>query len=184
MDVVNTLYFEDLRDVVLVGWSYGGMIVAGASDRAPERIGHLVYLDSDVPRDGDTSSPPDSHARLRELADVYGDGWRVPPDVTRAPELLLRDLPDQQRAWIAARFVPQPARTWTEPIRLAGRAAKVPTAYIRCTTGYDPADVDTMRQDERIRSEPGWRYVELAETHAAPFSAPLALASLLLELAG
>src|SRR6476619_3993473 len=53
-DVVNVLTYEDLRDVILVGWSYGGTIVAGAADRAPDRIRHVVYLDSDIPRDGDT----------------------------------------------------------------------------------------------------------------------------------
>jgi pimeloyl-ACP methyl ester carboxylesterase len=91
-DVVNVLRYEDLTGVVLVGWSYGGMIVAGAADRAPERIAHLVYLDSDVPRDGETSSPLSSHARLEELARIHDDGWRVPPAVTRAVSLLRRAL--------------------------------------------------------------------------------------------
>ena len=77
-DVVNVLRYEDLTGVVLVGWSYGGMIVAGAAERAPERIGHLVYLDSDVPRDGDTSAPPSQHAAREALARDHGDGWRVP----------------------------------------------------------------------------------------------------------
>jgi hypothetical protein len=102
----------------------------------------------------------------------------------RAPDLLLRDLPAEQSAWIAARFTSQPVRTWAEPIQLTGAAAGVPTTYIRCTVGYDPADIDTMRQDERIRSEPTWRYVELTETHAAHFGAPRTLADLLLDLAG
>jgi len=181
-DVVNVLRYHDLRDVVLVGWSYGGMIVAGAADRMPERIGHLVYLDSDVPRDGDTSSPPSSHARLRELARLHGDGWRVPPEHTPASPLLLTGLPAEQRAWIAERFAAHPVRTWTEPIRLTGAAASVPTTYIRCTADYDPTDADTQRQDARIRTEPTWRYVEIPERHAAPFTAPRAVADLLLEV--
>src|SRR5215203_1355701 len=82
-DIVNLLHYEDLRDVVLVGWSYGGMVVAGTADRAPERIAHVVYFDSDVPRDGDTSAPPSSHAEREALAHAHGDGWRVPPAVTR-----------------------------------------------------------------------------------------------------
>ncbi len=69
-DIVNVLHFEDLTDVVLVGWSYGGMIVAGAADRAPERVGHVVYFDSDVPRDGDTSAPHSTHA--------FRQKWRTP----------------------------------------------------------------------------------------------------------
>ena len=64
---------------MLVGWSYGGTIVAGAADLAPERIGHLVYFDSDVPRDGDTSAPRSAHARRLELAQQYGDGCASHP---------------------------------------------------------------------------------------------------------
>jgi pimeloyl-ACP methyl ester carboxylesterase len=61
-DVVNVMHYEDLTGVVLVGWSYGGMVVAGVADRVPERIAHVVYFDSDVPRDGETSVPPGGHA--------------------------------------------------------------------------------------------------------------------------
>jgi pimeloyl-ACP methyl ester carboxylesterase len=180
-DVVNVLRYEDLSGVVLVGWSYGGMVVAGVADRVPERIAHVVYLDSDVPRDADTSAPPSQIAAREELARAHGDGWRVPPEVTRAEPLLLGELQEEQRRWIAARFTPHPLKTWTQPIRLTGAAAAIPTSYIRCTIGYDPNDEDTRRQDERIRSEPTWRYRELAESHAAPFTAPRAVAGLLLE---
>jgi pimeloyl-ACP methyl ester carboxylesterase len=181
-DVVNVLRYEDLTDVVLVGWSYGGMVVAGAADRASERVGHVVYFDSDVPRDGDTSVPPGALAQREDLARVHGDGWRIPPDVLGMEEFLLAALPEERRHWIAARLTPHPLQTWTQPIRLTGAADAIPTTYIRCTVGYDPTDEDTRRQDERIRSEPTWRYRELAESHAAPFTAPRAVADLLLEV--
>src|SRR6185295_9033166 len=44
-DVVNVLEYEDLRDVILVGHSYGGMVITGVADRATDRIGHIVFLD-------------------------------------------------------------------------------------------------------------------------------------------
>jgi len=182
-DIANVLRYEDLTGVILVGWSYGGMVVAGVADRLPERVGHLVYLDSDVPRDGDTSVPPGNHARLEALARQHGEGWRVPPGQTRAFTLLLADLPDEQATWVAARFAPHPLVTWTRPIRLAGAAAALPTTYVRCTVGYDPDDEDTRRQDERIRAEHGWRYRELVETHAAPLTAPGAVAAVLVDIA-
>ncbi|HEX6509692.1 MAG TPA: alpha/beta fold hydrolase [Chloroflexota bacterium] len=181
-DVVNVLHYEDLTGVVLVGWSYGGMIIAGATDRVPERVAHVVYLDSDVPRDGDTSAPLSAHARLEALARIHGDGWRVPPEVTSAESRLLSDLSEERRRWIAARFAPHPVKTWLQPIRLSGRAATILTTYIRCTVGYDPTDEDTARQDARIRSEPHWRYWELPASHSAPFSAPYDLAQLLLKI--
>ena len=182
-DVVNVLEYEDLTGVVLVGWSYGGMVVAGVADRVPERIAHLVYLDSDVPRDGDTSVPPGGHSARVSLAREHGDGWRVPIEVTRAEALLLDGLPPEQQAWIGERFAPHLLRTWTEPIHLAGAAAAIPTTYVRCLADYDPGDEDTRRQDERIRGEPAWRYRETPHGHNIPFSAPRALAELLLEVA-
>jgi pimeloyl-ACP methyl ester carboxylesterase len=180
-DVVNLLHYEDLTGVVLVGWSYGGMVVAGVADQAPERIAHIVYFDSDVPRDGDMSVPPSLHAAREELARAHGDGWRVPPAVTGVEAVLLAELPEERRRWIVPRLAPHLLKTWTQPIQLSGTAAMIPTTYIRCMVGYDPDDEDTQRQDQRIRSEPGWRYRELAESHAAPLTAPRAVANLLLE---
>ena len=51
-DVVNTILFEDLHDIVLTGHSYGGMVITGVMDRVPERIKHVVFLDAAVPEDG------------------------------------------------------------------------------------------------------------------------------------
>src|SRR5579862_5230855 len=42
-DVVSLLFHWDLHDVVLVGHSYGGMVITGVADRATDRIGKLVY---------------------------------------------------------------------------------------------------------------------------------------------
>ncbi|HEX5166554.1 MAG TPA: alpha/beta hydrolase [Thermomicrobiales bacterium] len=185
-DIVNVMTYEDLRDVVLVGWSYGGMAVAGVADRLPERVVHVVYLDSDIPRDGDTSVPPSRHAAREELARAF-DGWRVPLgiDVDTTPPVAAwatwLELPREMRAWIAERIVPHPLKTWTQPIRLTGAAASIPTTYIRCTIGHDPTDEDTARQDDRIRSEPTWRYREIAESHLCPWTAPGAVVELLVE---
>ena len=102
-DVVNLLHYEDLTGVILVGWSYGGMVVAGVADRVPERIAHVVYFDSDVPRDGDTSVPPGQHAAREELARAHGDGWRVPPAVDARGGRCWRNCRRRRRRWIAAR---------------------------------------------------------------------------------
>jgi hypothetical protein len=155
------------------------MVVAGAADRAPEPVAHVVYLDADVPRDGDTSVPPSRHAAREELARAHGDGWCVPLIV--APDDLPGEVPAETRRWIAERFTPHLLKTWTQPIRLSGAAAAIPTTYVRCTVGYDPTDEDTRRQDERSRSEPSWRYRELAASHAAPRTVPRAVADLLLD---
>jgi pimeloyl-ACP methyl ester carboxylesterase len=77
-DVVSVLEYEDLREVVLVGHSYGGMVITGAADRVPEQVAQLVYLDAEVPGDGQSEYdllPPDERARLPIIG--QGEGGRV-----------------------------------------------------------------------------------------------------------
>src|ERR1700752_5030711 len=51
-DILNVIKYEDLRDIVLLGHSYGGMVATGVADRARERVPHLIYPDAFVPQDG------------------------------------------------------------------------------------------------------------------------------------
>ena len=53
-DVINTMLYENLRDVTLVGHSYGGMVITGVADRIPDRLAHLAYVDAFVPEDGES----------------------------------------------------------------------------------------------------------------------------------
>ena len=76
------LRYEDLTDVVLVGWSYGGMVVAGVADRVPERIAQVVYLDSDVPQRRRHERPAEPPRRAGGAGPRPGDGWRVPPAIS------------------------------------------------------------------------------------------------------
>jgi pimeloyl-ACP methyl ester carboxylesterase len=51
-DVLGVLKFENLRNVVLIGHSYGGVVATGVADWAPEQIAQIIYLDAFVPKDG------------------------------------------------------------------------------------------------------------------------------------
>ena len=55
-DVYNAIWYEDLTDIILVGHSYGGMVVTGVADRMFDRIQHLLYLDAFLPADGQSLS--------------------------------------------------------------------------------------------------------------------------------
>ena len=142
-----------------------------------ERVAQIIYLDADVPRDGDTSSPPSVHAEKEAQARAHGDGWRYPPPFGTD------DLPADTRQWLWARHTPDLLKTPILPIRLTGAGAAIPTTYVRCTIGYDPASAINQREDARIRSEPTWHYRELAASHAAPLTHPREVADLLHELA-
>ena len=173
-DVVGTLEMEDLRDVVLVGHSYGGMVATGVADRAGERIRHLVYLDAFVPRDGQCLldlQTPAHRARIEALAKAEGQGWLVPPQAP-PPDTAPEDI-----AWMMPRRFGQPMATFTTPLRLARGEFAGPRTYIFCTRA-GPAD--SFRQfSVRAKADPGWSYRELDASHNPHITIPDALMGLL-----
>jgi pimeloyl-ACP methyl ester carboxylesterase len=81
-DLLNVIKYEGLREIVLVGHSYGGMVATGVADRMRDLIEQLIYLDAFVPQDGQALFaliPLDSSHRMLESVSA-GDGWRAPPN--------------------------------------------------------------------------------------------------------
>lgn len=177
-DVVNTLFYEDLRHVILVGHSYGGMVATGVADRATDRVKKVIYLDAFVPRDGQSlndltlrpaGAPPDAPSGGPPAA----EGWLVPPMPPSA------DATPEDTAWLAPRRCPQPRKTFEEPVRLTGAVDSLPRVYIYCLQ-IRPGDVFGQFA-ARARSEPGWQYEEIDATHSPNVTAPDALAAILLR---
>ena len=153
-DVVNHVLYEDLRDIVLLGFSYGGMVVSGALEHVGDRVRELVFLDAFVPDDGDSLLTLNG-APARRAAEV-GEEWLV----TAPPRRF--DDPDEE-AFAAPRRTPQPVATFTEAVHLAQPLEAFPfgRTYIRATVeepGLPTAAFD--RAAERARSSPDWRYRE------------------------
>ena len=91
LDVENVIRYERLEEVLLVGYSYAGLVISGVAERVPESIGRLVYLDALVPRDGESCADLVGRARAGffvRAAKQRGDGWRVPAR---------RDVPEAER---------------------------------------------------------------------------------------
>ena len=177
LDVVNTVLYEDLDDIVLLGFSYGGMVVTGALERIGGRVREIVYLDAFVPADGDTVAgltggalgPPDP-------GNGIGTPWSVPATV--------REFEDPAvGAWSNPRRSPHPVATLVEPVRLAVPLDEQPfgRTYIRATA--DPAGTWFDAPARHARESPAWRYHEIATTHMIPENRPAELAALLAELA-
>ena len=171
-DVLGTLACERLKDVVLVGHSYGGMVVTGVADRAPERISTLVYLDAFVPQHG------------QALMDLLGAERRASFSTASAPVPPLppqaQGMTDAQEiAWLDGRRDPQPFRTFTQPISLEDRY-NGQRAYVFCT-GYSPSSFVTFA--ERARNDRAWRYHELPTHHYPHISLPRETAGVLLNYA-
>jgi pimeloyl-ACP methyl ester carboxylesterase len=186
-DVVNLLEYEDLHDVILVGWSYGGRIITGVAEQVPERLAQLVYLDAAVPADGESGYTgfTDEGIGFEYRAGVEA-GWPgyevVHAGVEEFIRALTKDPADAE--WLLAKLGPQPMATQSQPIQLGNpAAAALPRAFILCTEGKGTAAEDPfVGFVEGLRSDPGWRVVELADNHLAPVNAPQATAEALLSL--
>jgi len=174
-DILNVIRFEDLRDIVLIGHSYGGMVATGVADRARDRMRQLIYLDAFVPSDGQSLLDLNEPARQRmQDAAKSGDGWRVPPNPT-PPDTSQADI-----EWLAARRVPHPIRCFEMPLKLRHGEPSLPRSYIYATRAT-PAD--TFRPfAERAKSEAGWRYFEIDASHSPHVTAPEALMALLQKI--
>jgi pimeloyl-ACP methyl ester carboxylesterase len=181
-DVVSHIETEELGGVVLVGHSYGGLIITGAADRldGTGRIARLVYLDALAPVDGsrwsDFNTPAAAEAR-HASAQKAGGLFMPPPD---AAVFGLTDPADI--AWANRRLRPHPYGCYLSTLRLpnlaAGRgAAALPRTYIDCT---EPLYSDFNGLKARLKADPAWKYVEIRTGHNAMVSAPEELTTLLL----
>ncbi len=182
-DIVATIEFEDLSDVVLCGASYGGMAVTGAADRIPTRVAQIIYIDALVPLDGQSGAdllPAEFAEAVRNTGDAQGHGWVSIPPMILPPEGMIAE--SLHRGYVA-RLRPQPAASFTEPLALSGEADRLPRAFVRCTQRTFEIDSDPIESiAERARTN-GWPYRELDAPHDPHLFDPVATAAVLLELA-
>lgn len=168
-DVVNEIKWKDLEGLVLVGHSYGGMVITGVAERILERIAAIVYLDAFLPGDGQSVST---------LIDRPTDSW--PEHV--APPLSAADfhVNAQDEAWVNSKMTPQPIKCFTEALRVSGAYEKIHTkAYIRALD-FPSAPFDAALQ--RCRANPTWRTFEMKCGHDAMIDQPAELTSILEQL--
>jgi len=148
-DVVNLLRFEDLHDVYLVGHSYGGMVITGVADRAPERIGNVVYLDAAFPMTG------------QSLVDVAGEMMAATRELSRTIDgvelvLFADELPygyygvtdPEQIAWMAPKLTPHPFACFAQKLELQdeARVRALPQSFIVCAENMPEEFHDALRE--------------------------------------
>ena len=179
-DIVKLLHFEDLREVILVGHSYGGMVITGAADRAIDRIGHLVYLDAATPKNG------------QSLVDVAGPfilAARQAGRVVDGTELCLFPGTDplhfygvtkpEQIEWMRPRLTPHPWKCFDQPLRLVNEASlwQIPQSHIVCTATLPGRDV------ERLKAISNGRFWDIDTGHDLMITEPEWVAETLLRVA-
>jgi pimeloyl-ACP methyl ester carboxylesterase len=175
-DIVNHVLHEDLRDIVLVGFSYGGFVVTGSLEHLADRVRHLTFLDAFVPKNGESVLAHIGRGGRTPIQ--LGESWLMPP-----PE---RQFDDPEEAkWTAARRVPHPVGCFTEPVYLSQPLEDFAfgRTYIKATLSPE-SDVGAdafWRAARHAKESNAWNYREIETTHMVTSNRPNEIATLLLE---
>lgn len=162
-DVTGLLAAEDIRDAVLVGHSYGGMVITGAADRMPSRVDSLVYLDAMVPTDGDSCWTLVTDRERQWYVDVDETGYGTRP------------LP-----FFDPRAAPHPIASLLQPLRLTGDLSQIRRRTYVYAAGW-PTDSPFTPFYERFRDDPEWTVHALNSGHNLMRDAPADLLRILHE---
>jgi pimeloyl-ACP methyl ester carboxylesterase len=182
-DVVRVIDSEGLRDVVLVGHSYGGMVITGVAEAEHARVAHLVYVDAFVPNDGQSVMellPEALGITLRNQARAEGDGWRLSGSARQLDLWGLRNGP--AREFVSSRLCDFSIKCFEQSLSLPrNRAATLGRTYVACVGDGYPARAVFDPFAGRARRE-GWRYHELPTGHDCHVEMPEAFSRLLVDL--
>jgi pimeloyl-ACP methyl ester carboxylesterase len=168
-DVVNEIKWKDLDGLVLVGHSYGGMVITGVAERMRERIAAIVYLDAFLPKDG------------QSLYSLRGPAAAPLPEHVAAPiPAATFRVNAKDAAWVDSKMTPHPVKCFTEALRVSGAYLTIPQKiYIRASdfpsTSFDAAF-------DRCRTDRTWRTIEMKCGHDIMIDQPAELAAILEQL--
>jgi len=170
-DVIGVIDDADLSDIILVGNSYGGMVITGVADRVPEKVASLVYLDAFVPENGQSCLsllPPEAH-----LATMPGEDWLVAP-IPSASFGFKR--PEMIALW-EAKSAPHPLATLTQPVQLTGGIGRGKQKMF--ILGTEPARFTQFY--DKVKNDPGWTVHTLPCTTFMQLEMPDELTTILLK---
>lgn len=187
-DVTSVLENHNLQNIILVGHSYGGMVITGVADAMKNRIQHMVYLDAVLPTNGQSLLTQGQSINAEELKrfEVYMVSQSDDGGISmRAPSAIgfgLKDHQIEMLQWVEEQLTSHPIKTWTDPIKLLnGGGEGLKSTYIYCT---NPAMTGASfgYHADRLKGKPNWQVKELSTGHDAMITAPDELTNLLLNL--
>jgi len=172
-DIVSVIRYERLENIVLVGHSYGGMVVTGVADSIPDKIASLVYLDAFLPGDNQSLHdllPPENAQAQRDSAHERND-LSVPP--ISAADFQVNEA---DRSWVDSLCTPQPLGTLTQRLRITGALERISArTYVLATAGGAPF----RRFRDSVAMDPRWTTHELPCGHDVMIDLPDETAALL-----
>lgn len=183
-DVVNTLEFEDLADVVLVGHSQGGTVLPGVAHTVPERVRSLVFVDAVLLRSGETIAATSGFVTDEQcrtlLAEVRRGVAPITMDVREQQRAIMNDLdPSTDRTcveWMLERLTDVPTLIMAKPVEVGIDAIRHPACFVACSRTPLP-------QFRAVAESLGWPIHDIDSDHALMVTHPEATARLLTEIA-
>lgn len=171
-DVANLIKWEDLNGVVLVGHSYGGMVLSAAAELVPQSaIRSIVYLDAMYLDDGESvfDAAPEFEAQVGDADEIPS-----PPPAFFGYDGALADF-------MARTETPQPVGTFSEKLKLTGARERIPLkTFVWALKSGIPAFKDYY---ERLKADPSWRTETMKTRHNMMLEAPKETAAVLLRAA-
>lgn len=165
LDVVNTILYEDLHDVILIGHSFGGAVITGVADSIPERIKQLIYLDAIVPNDGES------------VLSSRNDGTRGPEHESTDGYVVPRWVKDNDPL---PHDVPQSLKSFTTPVSWKKKAAlALPATYIHTIDDPQHPESDHFYFYASRAKRRGWKVVSMIADHNPQMTKPEELTTLL-----
>jgi pimeloyl-ACP methyl ester carboxylesterase len=175
-DVINLVKWEGLKDIVLVGHSYAGVVISAVAEKIEKNIASIVFLDAFLPETGQRMTD----LTVQATRDLF-DAAQAKGDLGIAPRSAASFMVNEKdRAWVDAQCTPQPIRTVTQTVQLTGARNRIgKRAYIRAA-GYPNEPFDLAREKARGL---GWRIYNCDCGHDVMVDMPERLAEILIEVA-
>jgi pimeloyl-ACP methyl ester carboxylesterase len=164
-DIVNLILYEDLHDVVLVGHSYGGMVISGVSDRVPERIARRIYIEGMVPSNGES------------MLDIHSKAAKMLPSLTRNGFVY---PPKYKENTPPPKLMPQPLNTVTDKITLRHQNLAIPTQYVLTVAPHTQIEQDDFFPQAKRAQSNGWAVINIVGGHNIQRENPELLARIIL----
>jgi pimeloyl-ACP methyl ester carboxylesterase len=176
-DIANLIKWEDLSNIVLVGHSYGGMIISGVAEQLSDRIASIVFLDAFMPEDGDSLQETATPFFKNLIAEALARGDAA----LKAPPAAAFGVEEKDRPWVDGKCTPQPIATYIERAKYTGAREKVlKKAFIRAK-GYASPGFDANLA--KCKSDAAWKTFEVACGHDVMVIKPQELADILMQAA-
>ncbi|MDM0109082.1 alpha/beta hydrolase [Variovorax sp. J22R24] len=185
-DVCGCIEWEELDNVILVGHSYGGMVITGVADRMSDRIRSLVYLDAFVPEHGDSLNGLLSKALAPEVAAQFLGAFRGTALQDHCG--LMQPIPAEMfniapanRARVDRLCRPQALATFETPLLLTGAGDKIKDRLYILADNWDPSPFRYFAA--KVEGAAGWRVVKMPTSHDVMVDSPTELTAELVKLA-